>query len=146
MPIEIRAVNAADHDQWSSLWRADLQSDKTELPPEVYAAPGQRRLDPDTRMHSALAFQGDEAIGLVNFLYHKTFWDKRDRCYLNDLYVSTDARGAGAGETLIRYVDTHAAGCGAQEVYWLTAKATLTARRLYDRVATLTPFIKYKIT
>jgi GNAT superfamily N-acetyltransferase len=145
MPIDIRAVTAGDHDKWSDLWRSYLQFYKTELPPEVYAASWQRILDPDTPMHSALAFRGDEAIGLVNFLYHKSFWDTRDRCYLNDLYVSTDARGAGAGESLIRYVDTHAAGCGAGEVYWLTAQDNLTARRLYDRVATLTPFIKYKI-
>jgi hypothetical protein len=134
MQIEIRAVKAGDHDQWSALWRAYLEFYKTELPPEVYAASWQRILDPDTQMHSALAFQGDMAIGLVNFLYHKTFWDTRDRCYLNDLYVSADARGS-----------THAAGCGAGEVYWLTAKDNMTARRLYDRVATLTPFIKYKI-
>lgn len=145
MPIDIRAVTAGDHDKWSDLWRSYLQFYKTELPPEVYAASWQRILDPDTPMHSALAFRGDEAIGLVNFLYHKSFWVTRDRRYLNDLYVSTDARGSGAGESLIRYVDTHAAGCGAGEVYWLTAQDNLTARRLYDRVATLTPFIKYKI-
>jgi len=91
-------------------------------------------------------FRATRQSGWLTFGITQTFWDKRDRCYLNDLYVSADARGAGAGESLIRYVDTHAAGCGAQEVYWLTAKDNLTARRLYDRVATLTPFIKYKIT
>jgi GNAT superfamily N-acetyltransferase len=144
MQFEIRAVTEQDHAEWSSLWRAYLQFYKAELPPEVYATSWQRILDPGTPMHSALAHRDDTAIGLVNFLYHKTFWDTRDRCYLNDLYVSVDARSAGAGEALIRYVNRHAADCGAGEVYWLTAEDNLTARRLYDRVAVLTPFIKYK--
>lgn len=145
MQTEIRAVAADDHADWAALWHDYLRFYKTELPAEVYAASWQRILDPDTPMHSALAHRGGSAIGLVNFLYHKTFWDTRDRCYLNDLFVSADARGSGAGEALIRHVGAHAAARGAGEVYWMTANDNLTARRLYDRVASLTPFIKYKL-
>lgn len=145
MQIEVRTVSAGDHSDWVALWRDYLRFYKTELPPEVYAASWQRILDPDTRMHSALAHRGGTAVGLVNFLYHKTFWDTRDKCYLNDLFVLPEARGTGAAEALIRHVGAHAAECGAGEVYWLTASDNLTARKLYDRVASLTPFIKYKL-
>ena len=33
---------------------------------------------------------------------------------------------------------------GADQVYWLTAHSNATARKLYDRVGQLTPFIKYR--
>lgn len=145
MQIDIRAVADSDHGDWTALWTDYLRFYETDLPGDVYAVTWQRILDPDVPMHAALAFHGDTAVGLVNFLYHKTFWDIRDRCYLNDLFVSAGARGGGAGAALIRHVENHAAGRGAGEVYWLTASDNLTARRLYDRVARLTPFIKYKI-
>jgi hypothetical protein len=40
------------------------------------------------------------------------------------------------------YAEADAAGCPI--VYWLTQDFNATARRLYDRVAHVTPFIKYQ--
>ena len=52
-------------------------------------------------------------------------------------------RGAGVGRALIESV-YHAADANATpSVYWLMQEFNHTARQLYDRVATVTPFIKY---
>ncbi|MGX1306119.1 GNAT superfamily N-acetyltransferase [Amorphus suaedae] len=65
-------------------------------------------------------------------------------CYLQDLFVSPDVRGSGAGRALIEAVYEAADAAGAEQVYWLTQTFNETARRLYDRVASVTPFIKYR--
>ena len=80
----------------------------------------------------------------MHYLFHPVSWSRSDRCYLEDLFVSPDARGTGAGRALIEAVYGAADAAGANQVYWMTAHDNETARRLYDRVARLTPFIKYQ--
>ena len=53
------------------------------------------------------------------------------------------ARGTGAGRALIEGVYAAADENGSPDVYWLTQDFNEAGRRLYDRVGTLTPFIKY---
>jgi len=59
--------------------------------------------------------------------------------------VSPDARGSGAGRALIDTVAAWAGEHGCAKVYWLTAETNVTARALYDRVATHTGFVHYEI-
>jgi GNAT superfamily N-acetyltransferase len=67
-----------------------------------------------------------------------------DVCYLQDLYVDPQARGTGAGRALIEAVYAAADANGTPSVYWLTQDHNTTARQLYDRIAKVTPFIKYQ--
>ncbi|MEO0360551.1 MAG: GNAT family N-acetyltransferase, partial [Pseudomonadota bacterium] len=60
-----------------------------------------------------------------------------------DLYVDETVRGTGAGRALIEAVYAAADAAGAPSVYWLTQDFNHTARQLYDRIATVTPFIRY---
>ena len=53
-------------------------------------------------------------------------------------------RGKGIGRALIEAVYAAADAHGAATVYWMTQDFNATARQLYDRIATLTPFIKYQ--
>ena len=53
------------------------------------------------------------------------------------------ARGKGVGKALIKAVYEKADEVGASQVYWLTQDFNKAGRRLYDKIATLTPFIKY---
>ena len=91
---------------------------------------------PGTTVHGAMARDDDGTpIGIVHWLTHASTWALGDYCYLEDLYVSPDARGTGAGRALIAHVRDWAAEHGAAKVYWLTAEGNTTARTLYDRVA-----------
>ena len=47
------------------------------------------------------------------------------------------------GRALIEAVYQAADAAGAPGVYWLTQDFNTDARRLYDRIGVLTPFIKY---
>ena len=102
--------------------------------------------DARARLRGAIAHDGDgRAIGLVHWLTHLATWTRADYCYLEDLYVVPDARGAGAGAALIEHLRAWAAEHGSAKVYWLTAETNDTARRLYDRVAERSGFIHYEI-
>ena len=59
--------------------------------------------------------------------------------------MCTNARSMGAGKAMIDAVVNHAKDYNCEQVWWLTAEYNLTARKLYDGVATLSPFVKYQI-
>ena len=83
-------------------------------------------------------------VGLVHYLFHAHCWKEERVCYLQDLFTSHDARGQGIGEALIARVYEAADADGAPGVYWLTQDFNATARRLYDRVARKSSFIRYE--
>ncbi|MEK1932119.1 MAG: GNAT family N-acetyltransferase, partial [Pararhizobium sp.] len=64
--------------------------------------------------------------------------------YLQDLYADPDVRGQGIGRALIEAVYARAETAGAPKVYWMTQEFNATARLLYDRIATKSPFIVYQ--
>ena len=140
----IREPVVEDCEAWSGLWRSYLEFYGTTRSEDVFDWAWDRILSGDSDMFSRLAFIGDKPVGLVNFLYHKSFWEPELRCYLNDLYTVAEARGSGVGQALIAAVTSHAKERNAARLYWLTAQDNKTARALYDKVARCTPFIKYE--
>ena len=144
MTLTIRPLRAGDEAAWRRLWAGYLAFYDTALPETVYATTFARLLDPARPQQNALvAEQGGQLVGLVHYIFHAHNWRVEDVCYLQDLYVDPAARGTGAGRALIQAVYAAADANGTPSVYWLTQHFNTTARQLYDRVATLTPFVKY---
>jgi GNAT superfamily N-acetyltransferase len=142
----VRALQPGDFDAWLPLWKGYLEFYETELEDEITRHTFERLIDTSTDMFGALALNDDgAAIGMVNWLTHPGTWSRGDYVYLEDLYVSSAARGLGAGRALIEHVQAWAEAAGATKVYWLTADSNKTAQQLYDRVATKTGFIHYQI-
>ncbi len=145
MTTTIRPLRAADEDVWRRLWTDYLAFYETSVPEEVYRTTFARLISDDPReFHALLAEQGGETVGLTHFLFHRNCWKVENVVYLQDLYVAPEARGTGAGRALIEAVYAAADVAGCPTVYWLTQDFNATARRLYDRIATLTPFVKYQ--
>ena len=145
MPIDIRPLEPHDREAWLPLWQGYLTFYETAVPDAVTDATWRRIVDPSGPIHAFGAFDGaGRLIGLVHYLFHPVTWSIAGRCYLEDLFVSPDARGTGAGQALIEAVYRAADEAGADQVYWLTATTNATARKLYDRVARATPFMKYQ--
>ncbi len=118
---------------------------ETTIPEEVSRESFRRMLDPAEPTAGALAFHGVKtAIGMVNWIFHRSNWTIGDYCYLQDLYVHEHIRGSGVGRQLIEHVYAEARKAGCPVVYWLTHETNTTARRLYDRIATHQGFIKYR--
>ena len=116
MDIFIRALRHDDRDQWQMLWKGYQDYYETNLD-DVTDSLWQRLMSNDKDGPFCLiAETEDELLGFVQYLFHGTTWSAKQRIYLHDLYT---------------------------KVYWLTQDFNKEGRRLYDKVSTLTPFIKY---
>ena len=140
----IRPLRAADQADWRRLWTGYLKFYQTSVPEEVYASTFARLLGDDARDFNALVAEVDsQLLGLTHYLFHRHAWKIEEVCYLQDLYVDPQARGTGLGRKLIEAVYARADAAGAPAVYWLTQDFNHEARQLYDRIAKVTPFIRY---
>ena len=72
------------------------------------------------------------AIGYAVFFYNYSTWLGRNGIYLEDLYVSPDARGSGAGKALLQHIARLAVeqGCGRFE--WSVLDWNAPAIAFYD--------------
>lgn len=143
----IRPLEARDETAWRRLWTAYLEFYETGVPEEVYRSTFDRMLAgnagaTDDFRGLLVDVQGKPA-GLVHYLFHRHGWKIENVCYLQDLYVDPDFRGLGLGRALMEAVYAQADAAGCPSVYWLTQEFNHTARKLYDRVGKVTPFIKY---
>lgn len=145
MSVKVRPLRADDYEEWRRLWRGYIEFYEASVDDDVTTETWQRLLDRQHTVSGFAAVDGEgRLVGIVHYLFHPVTWAKSDRCYLEDLFVSPDARVKGAGRALIEAVYRAAEEAGADQVYWLTAESNMTARRLYDRIGQVTPFIKYR--
>lgn len=144
MSIEIRPLSASDRSEWQRLWRSYLEFYEASVSDDVYDVYFQRLLGNDPQDFSGfLALDDGRPVGLVHYLFHRHGWKVENVCYLQDLYADPSVRGKGVGRALIKAVYSAADEAGSPGVYWLTQDFNLQARKLYDRIGVLTPFIKY---
>ncbi|MBX8573739.1 GNAT family N-acetyltransferase [Pseudomonas cichorii] len=142
--VQIRPVTADDHGAWLQLWQAYLRFYKTELADDVSDVTWQRILDPDETTNSALAWLDGKAVGMVNFIYHRSNWSIKNACYLQDLIVAPEQRGTGIGRQLIEYVYATAQANNCDKVHWLTHETNATAIQLYERIAERGGYIQFR--
>ena len=145
MAIEIKPIRAEDKAVWRQLWTGYLVFYDSSVSEAVYDSTFERLLTVGEYEPSGyLAWDGGTALGLVHFMYHRHCWRVENVCYLQDLFATPEARGKGVGRALIEAVYAQADQAGCPVVYWNTAADNMTARRLYDRIARKTQFIKYQ--
>lgn len=142
--LTLMPVRAQDREAWAPLWMGYQTFYEVMISPDVTDATWRRLLDPDETVNGLLAWDGDVAIGLVHFIWHRSTWTTGDYCYLQDLFVDAAARGGGVGWRLINAVYVAAAERGCSRVHWLTHEANVDAMLLYDRIAQRSGFVQYR--
>jgi GNAT superfamily N-acetyltransferase len=144
MTFAIRPLAPGDRDQWDRLWQGYLAFYEEGLAPEITEATWARLMTDGADPHGLGAVDPvGRLLGIAHYLFHVSTWSPTSYCYLEDLFVDPQLRGGGIGRALIEAVYAAADGAGAPHVYWLTRSDNATARRLYDQVARLSPFVKY---
>ena len=142
--LQVREVEAADHDQWVALYSG--YRDFYHLAPDdqVVETTWGWVLNREHLLSGLVAVdEGGEILGLANLRVVARPSAGRLGLFLDDLFTAPAARGRGAGAALLERAARLAAETGAVVVRWQTASDNSTARALYDRYATLTPFIVY---
>jgi len=127
----VRPATACGESAWRELWRAYLAFRKSTKPIAPHA-PSWAWI----RGWAAHLF-----VCLSNILYHRSTWQSEHACDLNGRCVSLSGRGAA----LVDAVVSHAQGRNCASVYGLTTQDNIQAQRLYHPVASLTPFVKYRV-
>lgn len=140
----IRALRPDERAGWEPLWNGYLNFYEAVLPPEATDVAWRRMHDPAEPMFGLGAYADGALIGIVHYLFHRSFWSVGNYCYLQDLFVSEAARGKGAGRALIEAVESAARVAGTSRVHWLTREDNRTARALYDTLADCPGFIQYR--
>ncbi len=142
--LVIRPIGADERAAWEPLWRGYLTFYKSSQTPDVTDITWKRLLDPNEPMFALGAYVDGKLLGIVHYLYHRSFWTSGDYCYLQDLFVAEETRTLGLGRALIEAVYAKAKEAGASRVYWLTQEGNATARVLYEKVAERSGFIQYR--
>ena len=85
---------------------SSVQTDEAGIRASLFAA--------DAKAQALICERGGQAIGYAVFFYNYSTWLGRNGIYLEDLYVSPDARGSGAGKALLQHIARLAVeqGCG----------------------------------
>ena len=148
--LQIRPIAAADEAEWRRLWTLYLEFYESSVPEEVYRTTFGRivsaHADGEVSFYNPrglLAIRDGKPVGLVHYFFHRHCWQVEHVCYLQDLFALAEARGTGVGRALIEAVYAEADVAGSPRVYWMTQEFNAEARKLYDRIGTLTPFVKY---
>ena len=140
----ILAPKLKDYNAWRPLWAAYLEFYKTLVEDAINKLTFNRLISPEhTKQCAFVAEMSGDLIGTVQYIIHPRSRKAEDFLYLRDLFVQSDQSDKGVGRALIEAVYKAADDQGSPTVYWLTQEFNQIARRLYDSLATLTPFIKY---
>ena len=144
MTCLIRPLENRDEVHWRRLWTDYLAFYESRVDEKVYDTTFARLLGDDPQDFNGLIAEVEgRPVGLAHYLFHRHGWKIENVCYLQDLFADPDVRGSGVGRALIEGVYAAADAAGAPSVYWLTQDFNTEARKLYDRVGELSPFIKY---
>ncbi len=139
----VRPVKADDKEAWATLYAAYAEfynvPQTSEMRDRVWAWLN----DPK---HEVSGFVADDDGALIGFAHVRGFarpLAAATGLYLDDLYVSPDARGTGAGPAFLEAAKGFAARQGHSVVRWITAADNSRARGLYDKHAKATEWVTY---
>jgi GNAT superfamily N-acetyltransferase len=141
----IRSIEARDHDAWAPLFAAYGEFYETTFSAEVIESTWRRLLDPAEGVNGLVAEVDGKVVGFAHYRSHPDTFSLGRDWFLDDLYVSEEARGSGAATALIEQLKQFASETGPGSLRWITAESNERAQRVYDRVATRTTWVTYEV-
>lgn len=144
--IAVRPLRPDDRAEWDTLYQGYAAFYGVAQTPAMRDTVWAWLHDEGREPRGLTAMRADgRLVGLAHFRPFARPLSATTGCFLDDLFVSPDARGTGAAAALIEAVRGIAAGEGWSVVRWITAEDNYRARGLYDRVAAKTGWVTYDI-
>jgi GNAT superfamily N-acetyltransferase len=143
----VRDAARSDRFAWSRMWAANCTHFGATMPEAEVDELWCRILHPDHPVCALVATAPNhkDLLGFAHYVLHPHTFSNRMVCYLEDLWVDPAARSAGVGRGLIGSLVDRGRDRGWRRIYWHTGADNEAARRLYDRVATLTKYVRYDV-
>ena len=145
MTFRIRPVERADKTIWEELFQGYLGFYKTDLGKDLIQLTWERLLDPNFNSFGLVAEVEGDVLGITHYSFQDSTWALKNYCYLEDLFVSPNARGKGVGRGLIDSVLEIAHQEGSSRLYWNTDTTNGVARKLYDTYTDASKKVQYRI-
>lgn len=146
MSWTVRPVEPADEPRWRELYRGYRAFYRV---PESEAAVDTvwRWLhDPAHETHGYVAVDDTGRVGgLAHVRRFARPLTATTGLYLDDLFTGPALREQGVGRVLLDHLASYAGTECLSVVRWVTATDNATARRLYDDVATASPWVTYDL-
>jgi len=144
--LTIRPAEAGDQPAWRALWSQYCAFYEVTISDAVTIGTWARILDESSPVKALVAINSvGEIVGFANYVLHLHTWSEKTLCYLEDLFVAPEARGANTGYALIeRLIEMGGANDWAR-VHWHTAADNTRARRLYDRFIPADNMVHYAV-
>ncbi len=144
--ITVRPLRLEDRAQWDVLYQGYATFYNVAQTGEMRDTVWSWLHDPGKEARGLVAAGSDgKLVGLTHFRPFARPLSATTGCFLDDLFVSPDARGSGVADALIEAVRAIADGEGWSVVRWITAENNYRGRAVYDRVATKTHWVTYDI-
>lgn len=143
----VRDATPLDRAAWFRMWAANCAHYGTTLPETDVHELWRRILDFEHPVSALVATtrDGQDLLGFAHYVLHPHTFSSRMVCYLEDLWVDPAGRRAGTGRQLVESLIERGRERGWRRIYWHTEEDNQ-ARRLYDRVAALTKYVRYDVT
>lgn len=140
----IRDIQRGDAESWARLYGGYRSFYEVSPDDAAVATTWAWMLDRQHGLRGIVAVTpGGDVVALANLrLFARPSVGKMG-LYLDDLFTLPSSRGSGAAGALLARAAEIAAEEGANVVRWITASDNATARRLYDTLATATPWVTY---
>ncbi len=147
MTISIRPMEAHDIDAWRALYQAYAAFYQEPQTDEHMQRVWSWLMDPEHELKAAAAVDDDgRLVGFAHFRPYTRPLGASVGCFLDDLFVSPDARGSGAADALLEHLRSLARENGWSVVRWITADDNYRARAKYDQHAIRTMWITYDMS
>ena len=145
MDVLVRQISQSDKSVWLNLYHSYLEFYESESDNQSVELLWNRVTKDNPEIQALVAELDGVVLGIAHFHYQLSTWTQTWHCYLEDLYVSEEVRGRGIATALIEEVKRQAIEHKCSELYWITKESNHLARKLYDKLATQSDFVRYEI-
>lgn len=118
---------------------------------EVLATPEHIRrtlFTEDPKVFGLICLHEDKPIGFAVYFFNYSTWQGQHGLYLEDLYVSPDSRGMGAGKALLKHLAGIAVDKNCGRFEWSCLDWNQPSRDFYESLGALpqTEWVRYRLT
>ena len=99
-------------------------------------------------VHSLMCERDGRAIGFAVYFYSYSTWLGRNGIYLEDLYITPEQRGDGAGRQLLRHIAREAVAKNCGRLEWSVLDWNEPSIKFYDSLGGVpqSEWIKYRLS
>ena len=146
MAVTIRRLAEGDRAAWEKLYAGYAEFYRVTQTPEMRACVWGWIFDPAHETEALVAEDaGGRLLGLAHFRAFARPLSASTGGFLDDLFVTPEARGKAVADALIAALAAEGRARGWTVIRWITAEDNYRARAVYDRVGERTRWVTYDI-